>query len=66
MLDDNTTLDVHLLVKFKDIKRLSQKLYKDHSKSVQFVGGELTIGQVKIQTARHTFSREFLYEIRMN
>ena len=58
MLDNNTPLDVHLMVEWDDIKRLSQKLYKAHSKSVRTVGKQLSCGQVvRIQAARHTFSR---------
>ena len=40
MLDNNTPLDVHLMVKLEDIKRLSQKLYKVQSKFVRTAGKE--------------------------
>ena len=58
MLDNRTPLDVHLMVKWEDIKRFSQKLYKAHSKKARSVGKKLSVGQVvRIQSERHTFSR---------
>ena len=58
MLDNNTPLDVHLMVKWDDIKRLSQKLFKDANKKIQTVGNQLPVGEVvRIQSVRHTFSR---------
>ena len=58
MLDNRTPLDVHLLVKWEDIKALSQKLYIHHAKKTKTVGSQLSQGQVvRIQSARHVFSR---------
>ena len=38
MCDNNTPLDVHLMVKWDDIKRLSQKLLKDATKKIRILG----------------------------
>ena len=58
MSDNHTPLEVHITVKWEDIKRLTQELYKTHSKPVRKVGKDVSIGQiVRIQSVRHTFSK---------
>ena len=58
MLDMRTPIDVHLLNKWPDIKRLTIKIYKRHMKTIKSVSNELPLGQVvRIQASRHTFSR---------
>ena len=57
MLDNNTPLDVHLVVKWDDIKRLPHKLFKIVNKKNRTVGEQLPVGEAfRIQLIRHTFS----------
>ena len=48
---------MHLMV-LNDIEQLSLKLFKDATKKIRTVAGQLPVGEVvRIQTVRHTFSR---------
>ena len=53
-----TPLDVHLLVKWKDIKQFSSMIYKADIKKRKTVGNVLSENQVvRIVALRHTFTR---------